>query len=653
MPDTIIRKGRYAMDSRILFISTYPELTDMAKELSQELGIPMKVHEGGIMRNGHLYAKKMEKDLDVIISCGGTAAAIKELVSIPVVSIEISTVDFLNALIKAREYGDKIGLVSYKSEKLENIESMRNVLNMDFSVFPYSDRSELEARIEDATALGKLTIVSMGSCVIEIAKNKNLNGVLVKSSRRAVEQAILSAKNISDFGKREKERAERLKAIIDYSGEGIIAIDKQDVITTFNPAAEKIFETNAQSVIGQKISKLRLGNGQSLVNGDRGYELGKVMKVNNIQVILNRVPIIVDKEHVGIIFTIQEVSKLQKLEQKVRTELYTKGLVAKHHFEGIIGESRVMEEAKDKAAKFGRTSTTILIEGETGSGKELFAQSIHNISDRREGPFVAINCAALPENLLESELFGYEEGAFTGAKKGGKPGLFELAHRGTIFLDEIGGISPRLQSRLLRVLQEKEVLRIGGDYILNIDVRVIAATNTSLYELVQKGKFREDLFFRINILNLKVPPLRERKEDIPLLVKHFVEIMNHEHNTGIKGITEAGIEVLKRYDWPGNVRELENFTEKMVILAESPVIEADFAEQLLAEHAVYKNINAKRGSVSDDSIMIKLGQLKDMELQIIETVNKRVKGDKALLAEKLGISRTTLWKRLKDLENSN
>lgn len=641
------------MKPRILFVSTYPKLTAMAGSISKTLGIPIDIYEGGIMRNGHLYARDKEKELDVIISCGATAAAIKEIVVIPVVSVETSTVDFLNALLKAREYGDKIGLVSYKTEKLENLEDLKNALNIDFIDFPYSNKEELEKQMEDAMTFEKLTVVSMGNCVMEVAAKKRLRGVLINHSRRSVEQAIIAARNISDVGKREKERAERLKAVIDYSGEGIVAIDSNGIITTFNPAAEKIFDLSAADIVGKPLEKLGKKSGLDVFYGEGKQELGKLVKVNNIQIILNIVPVMVDSEQAGTVFTFQEVSRIQKLEHKVRTELYSKGLVARYRFEDIVGQSHVIMEAVNKARKFGRTPTTVLIEGETGSGKELFAQSIHNISPRKEGPFVAINCAALPENLLESELFGYEEGAFTGAKKGGKPGLFELAHRGTIFLDEISQISPRLQSRLLRVLQEKEVLRIGGESILNVDARVIAATNHNLYDLVQKGEFREDLFFRINVLNLKVPPLRARSDDIPMLIRHLITVANQRHGTGISDITKGGMELLKKYNWPGNVRELENFAEKMAILAEQPIINEDFIQQLLSGHAVYKDTGLDTGKDKDNLIEIGVGSLRDMELQIIEAISSRVRGDKKLLAEKLGISRTTLWKRLKELEDGD
>jgi len=636
------------MKPRILLISTDTRTGEIAKELSIKLNIPLSIHVGGIMRNGHLFAKEVEHEYDVIISMGGTAAVLKKMVSIPVVTIHISTIDFLNAMVEAKRYGDTIALVSHRDERLDGIEGLKDIIDIDFKIFPYSDRNELRRQMSDAIEVEGLTVVSMGSCVLETVKEKNLKGVLIKSSRSAIEQAIITAKEISDYAKNEKEKAERLNAIIDYSGEGIIMLNQNRYITIFNPVAEKILDIKSEYVIGKEMLRKNQYHSLKIIYEDGSHEIGKLVKVNNTKIIVNRVPIVVNRERVGMVITLQEVTKLQKLEQKVRSQLYEKGLVAKYTVEDIIGESPAIKEAIEWMKKFAGTSSTILLEGETGSGKELFAQSIHNISERKEGPFVAINCAALPESLLESELFGYEEGAFTGAKKGGKQGLFELAHGGTIFLDEVGEIPLGLQSRLLRVLQEKEVLRIGGDYILNVDIRVIAATNIDLYKLVREGKFREDLFFRLNILNLKIPPLRERIEDIPLLTEEYIRVMNIKHKKEVIGIDIDGMKLLKRYPWPGNIRELVNFVEKMVILSEEPIINNNLIEQLLRGHGAYQDIMSEGDFDNVETITIEVSTLKEMELQIIDKLSERFDGDKIEMAEKLGISRTTLWKRLKE-----
>lgn len=638
------------INSRILFVSTYPELTEMAYHFSYELNSPISIYEGGIMNDAHIYAKKMEKNLSVIISQGGTAAAIKSLVHIPVISIEITVGDFLKALLEASRFGDPIALISYKTNELHELEDLKKIFNnnIEYKVYSYSNKNEFKQQVENAISAGKCTLVGMGSCIYESAKEKGLNFVLIKSSERAVRQAIISAKNIIDLSKNEKTKVERLKAIIDHSQEGIIFLNKNGVVTTFNPTAEKFFNIKSDVVMNRPIHNLPMKNSFQDLYGNGDYEVNKLIKINNIPIIINRIPILVENEKEGTVITFRQMSEIEKIEQNARMQLHAKGLTAKYTFDDIIGKSPLIKETVHKALKFSKSSATILIEGETGTGKELFAHSIHNASSRREGPFVAINCAALPENLLESELFGYEEGAFTGAKKGGKPGLFELAHNGTIFLDEIGEISLSMQSRLLRVLQEKEVLRIGGNRIFNVNIRIIAATNKNLYKMVKEGKFREDLYFRINLLNLKIPPLCERKEDIPELVQHFIHSCNKIYGTNVKTISKKGMDLLKEYPWPGNVRELENFIEKLIILTETPIVDDKFIKYMLEEHATCKYYNFEHSN--NEIISIKLGSLKNIELQIIDILYKKYNGNKTLISQILGISRTTIWKLLKELQ---
>ena len=636
------------MKNRILLVSTHGKSATAARTISKEMGLDLDIYEGGIMRGGHIYARDNQSSYDVIISQGGTAEAIKNLVSIPVVSVEIRTVDFLNALYKAKEYGQKIGLVVFKSDSLTDLESLKGMLGIDFTVFAYNTKEELEEQIDVAIGLGISTLVGIGDCILEVGKNHNLNSLVIHSGERQLREALTAAKNICDFGKREKEKTERLKMIIDYSGDGIIALDNKHIIVTFNPIAEKIFNLRASQVLEKSIHhninsiliEEIFGNGEMLLN--------KLVNINNKQFLMNRLPIIIGQEMFSVVMTFQEITKLQELEQKVRTQLYKKGLIAKYTFADINGESTIIRNTINQAKMIAKTNTTVLITAETGSGKELFAQSIHNFSLRRKGPFVAINCAAMPENLLESELFGYEEGAFTGAKKGGKPGLFELAHGGTIFLYEVSEIPLSLQGRLLRVLQEREVLRIGGDYILNVNIRVIAATNVNLFNSVKEGNFRQDLYFRLNILDLRIPPLRERKDDIPLLIKNFIEKMNIKHGTEICDVSSGAMKLLVAYDWPGNVREIENFTEKMCILSNSTVIDEALVNQLFYNNCDFTadDRNAVIRNQDEHSITITLGNLKDIEQQVIKQASKIFKDDKTTLGEKLGISRTTLWKRL-------
>ncbi|MBC7190417.1 sigma 54-interacting transcriptional regulator, partial [Candidatus Aerophobetes bacterium] len=307
-----------------------------------------------------------------------------------------------------------------------------------------------------------------------------------------------------------------------------------------------------------------------------------------------------------------------------------------------------------KAKKYAATNLTVLITGETGTGKDILAQSIHNYSSLRDNPFVAINCAALPESLLEMELFGYEEGAFTDAKKGGKPGLFELAHRGTIFLDEIAEMPLSLQNRLLRVIEEKRVRRIGGTRFIPVDVRIIAATNKNLWKMVEEEKFREDLFYRVNVLHLHLPPLRERKEDIIPIFKETVLNLSGNSFTEInfEKICEELKDILLGYHWPGNIRELINFTQRLFFLSDGFKVKGDKLKNI-AISELEKGDRSVTARKNDAFELLKEGfSLREVEDKILlEYVLEKKRAGKSIseIAKELGISRTTLWKRLKNL----
>lgn len=323
-----------------------------------------------------------------------------------------------------------------------------------------------------------------------------------------------------------------------------------------------------------------------------------------------------------------------------------RGHVAKYTFDDILGKSAEIKAAIDKARRFGSVNATVLIYGETGVGKEIFAHAIHNTSPCRKGPFIAVNCAAVPENLLESELFGYAEGAFTGAKTGGKQGFFEMADGGTIFLDEISEMSDKLQARLLRVLQEYEIMRLGDDRVITLDVRVIAATNSDLSSMVEEKLFRSDLYYRINVLNLVVPTLRERREDIPFLVDHFLGVFNKKFQKNIKGIEPQGMNLFYIHDWPGNTRELQNTMERLVILTDDDYIPASLVEE---------SISIPSTRAPDTASLLPQPEpqpqnIANLEKKAILNALIASGGNKKKAAQLLGMSRTTLWRRLKKFE---
>ncbi|MBI4738455.1 sigma 54-interacting transcriptional regulator, partial [Candidatus Woesearchaeota archaeon] len=388
-------------------------------------------------------------------------------------------------------------------------------------------------------------------------------------------------------------------------------------------------------------------------------ELGEIQKIGEATIISNRVPIVVKDKAVGVVATFQEVSKIQKWEHNIRKVLYSKGMVAKYTFADIIGASRPIANAKLQALKFSSYETTVLLVGETGTGKELFAHAIHNASLRKQGPFVTVNCSALPESLLESELYGYEEGAFTGAKKGGKPGLFELAHDGSIFLDEISCISLGMQIRLLRAIQEKEVMRLGSDKLIPVNVKIIAATNEDLADMINTGRFREDLYFRLNALRVTVPPLRERKNDIYLLTKYFLEKQLPDDSDTL--INENLLKKLQEYPWPGNVRELKSFIARYSILVNDMKAEEIFDEFLEETVRVKKHPPAQNGdmhktrkedtALPDEIINVRVSSLGEMENEVIRKMLEKYRYNRLAVAKALGISRGTLWRKMQLLDD--
>ena len=343
--------------------------------------------------------------------------------------------------------------------------------------------------------------------------------------------------------------------------------------------------------------------------------------------------------------TLQNVRRIVEIESKIRKKILSKGHVAKYGFADIIGNSAAIASSIRTAEKFSRVDANVLIYGETGTGKELFAHSMHNASSRSAGPFVAVNCAALPENLLESELFGYVEGAFTGAMKGGKAGLFELAHEGTIFLDEVGEIPLTLQAKLLRVLQEREIMQIGHDRVIPVDLRIIAATNKDLKSMASDGAFRQDILFRLDVLRINVPPLRDRREDVPLLVRRFLTIDRNRKETASISVSAGAMRLLGDYDWPGNVRELSNLCERLSALCEGEEIGS---EEVAAIIGCETGPGDRAASGPPEAAGCT--EIRTLEREAILSAVRSSEGNFTRAARVLGISRTTLWRKWKVLK---
>jgi len=361
-----------------------------------------------------------------------------------------------------------------------------------------------------------------------------------------------------------------LEAIINSTQDAISVVDENGYGILINPAYTKLTGLTEDEVL-HKPATVDIAEGESMhlhVLKTRKPVKGVVMKVgpNRKEVVVNVAPIEVNGQLKGCVGVIQDISELKKLSQELyKAKRIIRRLEARYNFSDIVGNSEQLRSVVEQARRSAPTPATVLLRGESGTGKEMFAHAIHNASHRISGQFVRVNCAAISENLLESELFGYIEGAFSGALKGGKIGLFEEAHGGTIFLDEIGEIGWNLQTKLLRVLQEKEILRVGDTKPRNVDVRVIAATNADLEVLVDNKCFRQDLYYRLNVIPILIPPLRERQKDLYDLIFHILQKLNREYGRNVVNITDDGYKHLLSYDWPGNVRELENVLGRAVI----------------------------------------------------------------------------------------
>ncbi len=632
-----------------IIYSTYPEMTSAVRDLIAQKDYILEVREC-VFDRAVKEAKKFEKKgFDLIISRGVTGMLIKKAVSIPVILVEITNFDIINTLYKASKMGKKIAYFEYISTNhYHDFESMREILNLDenqLGIYYYNSEKELREKVKEAFNSDVDVVVASGMFVLEMARMHGMKSIMVHSTKEAVFNAFRQAEDILQIRTNDRKIIDSFNSVMNHLSAGVIVVDKNKLLTHLNYPAEKILGIKREDYLGEDIQSIEHPEIRSLFSELDKPAVGLFRNINNIELMVNIIPLVIESRYIGTAVTFETARQIQKLEAKIRNELYNKGFVARYHFSDLVGKSEAINRAITKAKSFGNSDSTVLITGESGTGKEIFANSIHNVSQRAGGPFVAVNCATLPENLLESELFGYDEGSFTGAKKGGKPGLFELAHKGTIFLDEISEISLSIQARLLRVLQEKAIRRVGGDKIIPVDVRVIAATNATLQQKVKSGEFREDLFFRLNVLNLHIPPLRERVDDIIPLIKYFYKKYSPNKNFSLP---VPLIEELKKYPWPGNVRELESFVEKYVILADSEDQGFFLLDELYSDLTFFDNRD-DLAAKDERTLVIKVGTLEEMEKQIIAKMQTMFGQDKARLAEKLGICRTTLWKKLKKI----
>ncbi|HVJ50418.1 sigma 54-interacting transcriptional regulator [Desulfitobacterium sp.] len=617
-------------------VAPYLSFKESATKISRQIeNVNFEIFEGMLEETEKLIPKFYEKKIDVVLSRAGTANYLQGRIDLPVVSCEITFYDLAVALKKVKRFGKKIAVILFGSKELD-IPLLEEIFAIQIiHKHSYKDKDSIMIAIKESIEEGCEVIVG-SSFAVEYALEMGIPGLTVESRENSLKDALKEAENIARVRRREQERIEEMKVMLDFAYSGVISVTAEGKIQMFNKTAKRIMSVT-EDPIGKYIESVVPNSHLKEVVETGQRQIGEIQQLKTTSIITSRVPVILKGEIIGAVATFHEAGNIQRWEQKLRREASGKGLIAKKTFENIKGSHPAMRDAVEKARHYAKSDLPILIYGETGTGKEVFAQSIHNGSPKTSGPFVAINCSALPESLLESELFGYEEGAFTGAKKGGKPGVFELAHGGTLFLDEIGSISKALQPRLLRVLQEKEVMRLGSDRIVPVDFRLITATNVNLTDTVKSGDFRSDLYFRIHVLNLRLPTLRDHKEDIAELAVFFLRHEGVEKSL----ITKEFEQKLRAYDWPGNIRELESFCRRLSILESTMTAFEVFGEYL--DEMKEEPVKVTRKT----DISIDIAPWEEMERDIFRQVVNQFDGNRTLAAEALGISRSTIWKKLR------
>ncbi|MBM6617354.1 sigma-54 interaction domain-containing protein [Bacillus suaedaesalsae] len=615
-------------------------------------------------------------EIDIIVEATGDEEvfrAIREKRSQKTVLIPGTVAHFLSKLIEEKEL--LINELTHQSYKYNLIFNSTHdgmiVVDIDGKIILFNRSAEKVTGIKKEEAIGqdieKIIPTTQLPRVLqsrEIEKNKELlleNGKKVITTRIpivtdsgtllgafSVFKDITEVVNLAEEITNLKDIQTMLEAIIQSSEEAISVVDEEGKGILINPAYTRITGLTKENVVGMPATA-DISEGESMhmqVLQTRRPVRGARMRVgpNHRDVIVNVAPIIVDGKLKGSVGVIHDVSEIHSLTNELkRARQIIRTLEAKYSFDDIIGSAEEMTFAIEQAKLGAKTPATVLLRGESGTGKELFAHAIHNGSDRKFNKFIRVNCAAISESLLESELFGYDEGAFSGAKRGGKTGYFEEANNGSIFLDEIGELSAGMQAKLLRVLQEHEIVRVGGTKPIPINVRVIAATNVNLEKGIANGTFREDLYYRLNRLPIHIPPLKQRKQDIPNLCHYLLHKINQDYGRVIEGITEEALRYLMEYHWPGNVRELENILGRAVIYMKPNETKIELSHIPKLEPQGQTKIDQGPNEINVRTLN---DMVEEFEANILSRVIQQNNGNKTLTAKQLNISLRSLYYKL-------
>lgn len=641
----------------LLFVVPYPELMEQVKEVVANHPEREKV-------NADVQALRVDEipdipagTYDAIIARGYTAqkTLTKYSETTPTIRVHISGYDIIRSVYECREkYHPKKIAICGLDESLSEAASVCKILGVEANVYAPVRNQDLPQVLNKAIEDGCDALVSGYSANL-LAGKMGLNSVVIQTGAAALSQAMDEAIYTVERIRHERVISQMYKTIIYSSDAGLLYVDREGIIRVSNHVARQM--NGNVSIMGKPlkmvISWLEPLFCSVMKNGKVETRLISIPG-SKITVSVKCSPVIANNELSGVVFNLTDVTQIQELESQIRRKLSERGLKARYTFDQIIHKSKEIDRVIQLAGRYAASDSNVIIIGETGTGKELFAQSIHNASKRKNGPFVAVNCAALPENLLESELFGYVEGAFTGTSKGGKMGLFEQAHGGTLFLDEVGEISMAIQTKLLRVLQERQVRRIGDNKVINVDVRIISATNKSIRKMADVGQFRRDLVYRLDVLRLFLPPLREREADVELLFVNQLQGMA-KRNGQLPVKIEAGVfPLLCQYPFFGNIRELRNIAERVFVLHEGDIINAHDVHEALYPADLDMDPSF---AISTGTGLAELTETQEQNSENFLGEEERLRqalkisgGNKGKAAKLLGIDRSTLWRRMKKYE---
>ena len=628
---------------RLLFIVPYPELEQIVKnvlsdhpqrrELSADIEV-VRVED---------TPPRLTKSYDAVIARGYSARkAAAAYANVPTVGLSISGYDIIRAVQECKKQFSpkRVALCGFFDQMYE-VEDIFHLLGLRGEVFFSVGHEELPEIMDKVLASGCDAVIG-GYSAVTLARQRGLPAVVIRTGEEAVLQALNEAIRTVQQLRREQVTSQMYKTVIYSAKDGICFVDAAGVIRVRNRVIQKM--NHGISLMGRPLEQALPylhPTFRSVLESQQPSE-GKILMIPGTKttVSVQCSPVIATGSVSGAVFHLTDITLIQELEGQIRRKPSGRGLKARYTFDDIIHRSEVIRQTIRTARRYAASDSNVIIIGETGTGKELFAQSIHNASRRKNGPFVAINCAALPENLLESELFGHVEGAFTGASRGGKMGLFEQAHGGTLLLDEITEISPSTQSKLLRVLQERQVRRIGDDKVIDVDARIISCTNRSISNLLEQGKFRRDLMYRLDILRLFLPPLRDREGDVELLFCHLLDSLCRQWDVEAPRIDPEALLLLEQYPFAGNIRELRNIAERVLSLSDGWV-----TRQVMQE-ALYPR-DVEPGPEEALSAAARAPSPGSDEPERLRRALAECHGSRTEAARLLGIDRSTLWRKLR------